>query len=418
MSSGVPPRPSASLDNPAGAAVGSRGRSSLLLAAVLLLAAFNLRAAIASVPPLLDRIEADLGLSAAAAGVLTALPLICMGAFAPVAQRLGTRYGRESTMAGALAVLTAGTAVRYGSGHLAALYGGTLLIGVGIAVTQTVLPGVVKEHFAAHGGVMTGLYSTLMALGATIGAAIAVPVTSALGSWERSLAVWALPALLATLCWLPATARLRRAPTTADAGAPTRLPWRSGIAWLVSLYIAAQSIVFYSELSWLAPLYQQHGWSASRAGLALALFNLLGIIGSLSAPSLASRMDDRRPMFAVAVGCNVVALPGLALAAVHLPWLWVTLAGIGQGGAFALGLLLLVDHAHDPAASARLSAMAFLVCYCLAAVGPVLVGGLRDLTGGYTAAFLLVAGVAVVELVLAMTFTPERRRRAVTELSR
>ncbi|MFL6137118.1 MAG: MFS transporter [Frankiaceae bacterium] len=395
--------------------------SGLVLGVGLVLAAVNLRTAVAAVPPLLSRIQDDLGLSGVAAGSLTTLPVVCMGLFAPVAQRLAARVGREATVGWALLVIAAGTLVRLGGGSLVLLFGGTLLAGVGIAVGQTVLPGVVKEHFAGRDGALTALYSTAMAVGATVAAAVAVPVETASGSWQRSLAVWCAPALLALAVWWPLTGRLRRAHATRRrepdpqvvAAGTAALPWRSTTAWLISLYLGVQSLLFYSQLSWIPPLYEQRGWSASRAGLALSVFNLVGIAGSLALPSVAGRRHDRRPMFYLSMGASVLGLTMVALAPTTLPWLWLVVMGVGQGGAFSLGLLLLVDHADDPATSSRLSAMAFLVAYSLAAVGPAALGALRDATGTFTAAFLVLAGLGMVELALATAFSPARRQRGV-----
>lgn len=390
----------------------ARASSATLLAVALLVTALNLRAAIASVPPLLDRIESDLGLSAAAAGVLTTLPVICMGVFAPVSQRLAGRIGREATVGWALLAITAGSLVRWG-GNAATLYGGTLLAGLGIAIGQTVLPGIVKEHFAERGGVMTGLYTTTMSLGATVAAAVAVPARDGLGGWPISLALWAAPAAIAAVLWWRATAGHRGDFAEAAVEVPHRLPWRNKTAWLISVYLGTQSLIFYSALSWLAPLYQHHGWSAERAGFALSVFNLVGIAGSLSLPAIAARRVDRRPVFWVAVGATAIAIPFIALVPTMLPWLWIVLFGFGQGGAFALGMLLLVDHTHDAAGSARLSGMAFLVAYTMAAAGPVVVGELRDLTGDFRAGFLLLSVAAVVLLVLIAGMTPARRARGV-----
>lgn len=392
-----------------------------LLLAGLLLVTFNLRTPIVTVPPLLSRIQHDLGLSGAAAGALTGLPVICMGLFAPPAQRLAARIGREATISWAVLCIVAGTAARLGGGALPLLYGGTLLAGIGIAVTQTAVPSVVKEHFAHRSGLLTGLYSTTMAVGATIGAGVAVPLAQAAGSWTWSLAIWALPALAALALWRTAT--LGRAPgnhQVNEPGEPSRLPgtriplpWRSPTAWLISVYLGVQSLLFYSQLAWISPMLQQQGWSPDRAGLALSLFNLLGIVGSLLLPPLAGRLNDRRAVFSASLAATVAGLIGLTVAPASLTWLWIALAGVGQGGAFSLGLLLLVDHAPDPASSSRLSAMGFLVAYSFAAIGPVVIGAVHDVTGSFTAAFAVLAALGVVEWALTSVFSPARRRAGV-----
>ena len=83
----------------------------LLLLAIVLVAV-NLRACLASLPPLVHTIQADLGLSSAAAGLLTTLPVLCMGVFAPVSQRMAHAIGREATVGVALVSLLLGLLMR------------------------------------------------------------------------------------------------------------------------------------------------------------------------------------------------------------------------------------------------------------------------------------------------------------------
>ncbi len=49
----------------------------------LVLVALNLRPALSSLSPLLNDVSASLGLSASKAGLLTTLPVLCLGLFAP-----------------------------------------------------------------------------------------------------------------------------------------------------------------------------------------------------------------------------------------------------------------------------------------------------------------------------------------------
>src|SRR5919199_4286613 len=107
----------------------------IVVVAALVLVAVNLRTTVASVPPVLGHIERDLRLSGPAAGLLTALPVVCMAVFAPAAHRLAHRFGREASTFGAIALVAAGNGVRLGGGNALALYGGTLAAGVGVAIT-------------------------------------------------------------------------------------------------------------------------------------------------------------------------------------------------------------------------------------------------------------------------------------------
>jgi MFS transporter, CP family, cyanate transporter len=395
------------------------------LVAALVLVALNLRPPIASVPPVLPDIQRDLGLSGTAAGVLTALPVVCLGVFAPVAAWLAARFGVGRVVAASLVVLGAGTLAR-AAGGAAWLFAATLVAGAGLAVGGALLPGIVKAHFPEdRAATVTGLYTTGLAGGALLAAALTVPLGNLFGgSWAPALAVWALPAVAALAVWRRvALADPDRPPGGAGpaeagsaelpAGGPRAggravapgggLPWRSGLAWRVTLYTGLQSLLFYAALTWLSPLYQARGWSAERAGALLAVFSLAQLVATLGLPVLADRTGDRRPWIALSVGACTAGLLLVAVAPLAAPWAVAALIGFGVGGQFAMALTLLVDVAADPAASRRLSGMAFLVGYLLAAAGPAAVGGLYDATGGFTVAFLALTGIGVVTLAIGVS---------------
>ena len=409
------------------------------LLVVVMGVALNLRPAIAAVPPLLDTIQSDLGLSATGAGLLTALPVLCMGVFAPVGAALARRVGREAAVSCALALVGVGTLVRGAGASAVPLYAGTVVAGVGIAIGGVLLPGVVKAWFPDRPGTVTGLYTAGLVAGATVASAATVPLMDALGiGWPTAIAAWGLLALAALAAWAPVTGRLR-APAGPAPGR-LRLPWGSGVAWRATLYMGFQSLLYYAALTWLSPLYLAAGWSAGRAGLLLGLFSVTQIFSALAVPALADRGGDHRPWLAVCVGTVTAMLAALGLvpeaapwlwatllglgvggmfalaltllvklAPTAAPWLWAVLLGLGVGGMFALALTLLVKLASSPAAAARLSGMALLVGYLLAATGPVLAGAVYDAVGSYRAPFLVLAGIGVVTLALGVSVRPSAR---------
>jgi CP family cyanate transporter-like MFS transporter len=371
--------------------------------------ALNLRPAIAAVPPLLDSIKADLGLSATGAGLLTALPVVCMGVFAPVGAALGRRVGPEPAVSWALVLVALGTLVRGLGESVVPLYGGTLVAGIGIAMGGALLPGVVKAWFPARAGAVTGLYTAGLVSGAMVASAATVPLSHALGGdWPEAIAAWGLLAAAALVAWVPVT---RRLPAAAEPPAPGRagLPWGSGVAWRITLYMGSQSLLYYAALTWLSPLYLDAGWSASRAGLLLGLFSLTQVFSALAVPSLVDRTGDHRPWIALCVGTATAMLAAIGLVPTAAPWLWAALLGLGVGGMFALALTLLVRQASTPAAAARLSGMALLVGYLLAATGPVLAGAVYDAVGSYRAPFLLLAGIGCATLALGVSVRPSAR---------
>jgi MFS transporter, CP family, cyanate transporter len=383
-------------------------RPGWLVLVVVVGVALNLRPAIAAVPPVLDAIQRDLGLSATAAGLLTALPVVCMGAFAPVGAALARRVGQEAAVAFALTLVAAGTLVRGLDPSAPTLYGGTWLSGIGIALGGALLPRVVKAWFPARPGAVTGLYTAGLVTGAMLASAATVPLMDALGvGWPAAIAAWGLPAAAALAAWVPVTRRLRTAAEPAPG--PVRLPWRSGVAWRVTLYMGSQSLLYYAALTWLSPLYLAAGWTDDRAGLLLGLFSFTQIFSALAVPALADRTGDHRPWIGLCVGATTVMLAAIGLAPTAAPWVWAAVLGLGVGGMFALALTLLVKLASSPAASARLSGMALLVGYLLAATGPVLAGALYDAAGSYRAPFLALAGIGLATLVLGVSVRPTAR---------
>lgn len=382
------------------------------LAVAIFLVALNLRAALASLPPLVRTIQEDLGLSAATAGLLTTLPVLCMGLFAPAAQRLAHRVGREATVAWALSSILAGLLLRLAGEVLALLMASTMLVGVGIALSGTVLPGIVKQFYRSRSGAVTGLYLLAMMVGATAASALTVPLTDRLGSWQASLAVWAVLAVLGLAAWLPV---VRAVNDHDEPPGPVRrdpMPWRSTTAWLLAVYLAMQSFGFYSQLAWIPPSYEALGWSAREAGLLLAVWSIVQLVTAVGGPALADRVRDRRVLVALALGLSVSGLLGVVVAPSAAPWLWVSLLGLGQGAGFALGLVKLVDYAPTPAASARLSALVFLLSYSVASTGPVVFGAVHDLTDGFRAPYLLLLGVVAVQLTLVPRLRPGRLTEA------
>src|SRR4051794_12195892 len=365
--------------------VGRVARPAVALAAMAVLA-FNLRTPTASLPPLLGDVDGALGLSGAATGLLTALPVLCMALCAPAAQRLAHRVGREAATSWAIGLVGAGALLRLGGGAAIVLFAGTLVAGVGIAVCGVTLPGIVKDRFPSRPGAATAAYTVPMMLGAAAAPALAVPLARSLGSWQASLASWSLPALLAAVLWAPLAARASRrrllAPTAAG-----RLPWRSRSAWLLAGFLSVQSILAYGYLAWLAPAYQSRGWSAAGTGALLGVLHLAQLATALALPALADLSRDRRPALLGAVSCTLVGAGVLFAAPAAAPWAATTVLGLGLGGGFSLALVVMADLAATPAAAARLAAMTFLVCYSAASLAPILVGAAHDASGGYAMPF-------------------------------
>ena len=365
-------------------------RSSLLLAIGMVLLATNLRPAAAAVGPLIDRIKADTGLSATGAGALTTLPVLCFGALAPLAPALARRLGERPTVALALFVLLIGTLVRLVPG-LGFLFFGTALAGAAIAVGNVLLPVLVRGNFPDRVGLLTGLYTTALVGFAALAAGVTVPVADAFGGgWRPGLAIWAVPVVVALVVWVPQLARRRS--TRADPGTPVtgvRSLLRDRVAWTVTLFFAFQSAGFYVTLAWLPSVFHSHGLSTPYAGFLLSLSLIVGLIPALTVPSLATRASNQRLFVLVFVTLIAAGWLGVILAPSSAPYVWVVLLGLGQNAMFPLALTLIVLRGGPVSSTAALSTMVQTVGYLLAAVGPLAIGALHDISGSWTPALIV-----------------------------
>jgi CP family cyanate transporter-like MFS transporter len=407
-----------------------------LLAIVLV--ALNLRGPVTSVPPLAVDLRADLDLGSVATGALTTVPVLCMGLFAPVAA-LATRWWRESTVLSAgLALIVIGAGLR-SVGGASGLYAATALAGVGIAVGGTLLPGLVRTRAPHQVGPVTGMYTAALICGAFASSTLAEPARDWLGvSAQKALAVWAAPAAVAFVAWLVVSRadRPERFDRSVQHGGPERFdrsvqhggperfdrsvrggsPWRDSSAWVVTAFMAIQSLLFYGSLAWLPVSAREHGMSARDAGLLLGLFTVTQVVTAFAVPALAHRTGDLRPWMVVTVATTTTGLLLIGLIPYAFPaalWLWGGLCGLGMGGHFALALNTITQVAPSVEAVPAYSGMAFLFGYSVAAVGPVLLGFLADVSGGYRVPFLTLTVLGLVALALGVAAANRARERSV-----
>ncbi|RYB07282.1 MFS transporter [Lichenibacterium ramalinae] len=368
------------------------GVGRVLLGLSLMLIALNLRAIFPSLSALLPEAMRATGAGPAAASLMTTVPVLCLGLFSPAAAPVARRLGTERAVLLALLAVGAGTALR-GIGTVPAILAGGLVAGAGIAFGNVLLPGLVKRDFPDRIALLTGLYSMSLSAGAAVAAALTVPAAQALGSWAAGLAVWALPAGAAALLWLP-RALPRRPAARAGGPAGARPLWRDGLAWQVSAFMGLQSALAYCVFGWLAPILRERGLDAASAGLLLSVSVVGQMVGCFAAPALATLGRDQRLASTALYGLVVVGLAGCFYAPLGTAWISAALLGLGQGGLLAVALTMILLRAPDAGVAARLSGMAQGIGYTLAAGGPLLVGVIRQASGGFGAVPILFLALA------------------------
>jgi len=261
------------------------------------------------------------------------------------------------------------------------------LIGIGIAVANVLLPGIIKERFPDSVPFMTGVYSTAMGLMAALASGVSIPLATLMNnSWELSLAVWIIPAMLGIAVWTYFV-RHRTSANEVEvhyiAADQVRM-WRSRLAWEVSVFLGLQALFYYVIIAWLPAILQESGLSNEFAGWMLSYTQFIGLPFGFILPVVAGKLKTQSHLTA---GISLLAIAGtFGLFFSQSPiimFISVTLLGIASGGLFPLALAFLGMRSGSPQQAAELSGMAQALGYFLAALGPIAAGFLRDLGGSW-----------------------------------
>ncbi|ARP69560.1 cyanate MFS transporter [Streptomyces pluripotens] len=385
----------------------------------IVLSAVNLRPAITSLGALLEEVRDGLGMSGSAAGLLTSVPPLCFAVFGVTAPRLAHRFGPAAVLCAGMAAISTGLLIRPYVGSTAGFLAASALALMGIAVSNVLMPVIVKRWFPDRVGSMTGLYSMALALGTSLAAAVTVPLTGAMGGgWQAGLAVWAAVAAVAVLPWLPlvrdrgiASAqrrghegeyereqRARREPArmATTQTAPLRIT-RSRTAWALAVFFGLQATAAYVTMGWMAQIFRDAGLPAGTAGVLLAVTMVMGVPLAFVIPRVAARLPQQGPMVLVLGVCGLAGYAGLYVAPATGAWAWAVLLGVSNC-AFPLALTMVGMRARSGPGVAQLSAFAQSTGYLISIPGPLLVGVLYQQSGGWGLPIALMAALMVPQM--------------------
>jgi CP family cyanate transporter-like MFS transporter len=385
----------------------------VVAAFVLVGLAFRTQALI--IGPLVGQVQEELGMSHGVAGLLGTIPVLCMGLLAPFGPVLAASIGPKLGVAACVTLVAAFGVARALLPDAGTVLLATVGVGVGMAVVGPILPMIVRARLPHHPAAGTGSYVVGFVIGGTITAAVAVPLADAFGGWRASFAIVSAAGFASLVAWLVLMPRdeghVRVAPSR------PKLPWRRPSAWLLGGIFGSQSILFYGCITWLGSVYGERGWSAAEAGGLIALMTGVGLVSTLAVPALADRLGTRRSQLTLAAGLSVAGALIVALTPGEPPgsvltYLATILLGLGIGAYFPLALTLPVDVASDGADAASISAFMLLIGYALAATSPVVLGLVRDATGGFDAVVWILVGISLLMIPLALALHPARLRSA------
>jgi len=362
----------------------------------IILIGFSLRTGVVSFPPLVLHISADIPLESIVVGVIGSIPLFVFAGCGIIAPPIAARLGLDRAILLAVVLMVAGLAVRSLAPGVVVIIVGTVITLLGAGLANVYLPPAVKSHFPDWIGGVTTAYVALSAVGAMAATVVAVPVADAI-DWRASMGVWAVIAAIALIPWIAAARNQgARDPRLAEPD-PMRVAHllRSPIAWSMVGMFGVSALVSYSIFAWFPVLLVEHsGVEPAVAGVLMGVFAAGAIPCSLLVPRLVVRFEQHQPRF-VLVGalCFLAGVTGL-LVSPRIPLLWMIIAGFGMT-IFSLTLTLISLRARTRDGVVALSAFVQGTGYVLAGAGPLAVGVLRDVSGGWTGPLVFLIAVHV-----------------------
>lgn len=379
----------------------------------ILFVSFNLRAPITSVGPITDLIQNEYSLSNSMAGFITTLPLLAFAIFSPFVAKMNHKFGHGLTMLGGLILIIIGELVRSYT-NVYGLFVGTMSIGLGIAIGNVLIPSVIKHKFKKNVGNIISIYITSMCIFAALGAGISIPATNILG-WNSSLAMWVVLAFIALLIWLPQLKKSEEYNNSDDLAiekvTQSKSIWKSPLAWWVTLYMGTQSFLFYTLIAWIPSIIIFKGLDSHFAGMMALLFQLVALPATLLVPIIANKIKHQK-LIATIISLNYLAGMIIFLFATTSLEIIISMVfiGIGMGGAISLAIGFIAQRTPHAKKAAELSGMSQSAGYLFAAVGPILLGFMFDITKSWTSSII----VLIVAIVLLILFGLKAGRAEVT----
>jgi len=382
-----------------------KSMTSLLLAIFLI--ALNLRPAVTSIGPLLDTIRNDLNLSNSEVSLLTAVPVICMGLFAPLAVHWLNKFGQRRGISVLIGIIGILTLVRAWLNDYISLLVTAFVIGVAIAIIGPIISSLIKEKFPTRTASAIGIYSLGMGAGATLSAGLTGVLYVWVGEkWEFALAFWSSLALLAYLVWFIAMKPQLEEPVNKKRQQQLifRSPWSNKRAWLILLFFGFQASLFFSLMTWLASAASELGFSLIEAGSVISVLTVAQIFANISIPLLLEKFPNRSFWIYFSLFIGTIGLILLLTESVTLIWPASILLGLTLGGLFPLALLLPLDETTDAKEANAWTAMVQTGGFIMGGLVPLAIGILYDWSGTHQNTYFvllgLILGMFIVTLLL------------------
>ncbi|RIN79227.1 CynX/NimT family MFS transporter [Staphylococcus simulans] len=375
-----------------------RLRDSWLIVLAMVFVASTLRAPLTAVGPVIDQIKDALAINNSVAGILTTIPLLIFGIVSPFVSKVSSRLTMSKTVFLSTILVIIALIVRV-SGGFPIFIIGTVLLGIGIAFGNVVLPSYVKWKFPLQIGLMTGLYSGTMNFTAGLGGGLSYPLSEA-GTYRLSLAFWLVFAIIAIILWVPQmlSGTKQEKAMLAEAAKQEKKLFkisRSKLAWMVAFMMGFQSMIFYTVVAWVPSILVDRGVDASTAGYLLMLNQFAQVPMTFIFPILASRMKNQKLLVTIVSAFFIIGFALFFSQSFTLLIIGMILAGFGMGSGFSLCMTFFSIRARTSDGSIALSGFGQSIGYFIAAIGPFLIGLLHDVTGGWISGIISLVTMGV-----------------------
>lgn len=376
-----------------------RKKSYCWLAAGILLIAANLRLPITMMPPLIPWLKSQLGFPTNMSGLLTTIPLLIFALLSPLIASFGVKHGNTRVLLGSLIFLVIGSYLRIIPNSWLLLLA-TMLVGIGISGGNVLLPAVIQEYFSRKTVVLTSLYTFMMGFVASLGTGAAVPIAQKVGLGS-AMALISLFGVIALFVWFIAVRSLpqengTKKATTHSARASSLLKYP--LTWMITFFFGAQSLLYYSLLTWLPSFWSESGFSTTASGLLATLFQLCGMPLSLLTPIIARKRSGMYFISCLMGGGFSIGIIDLLLFQKNFVAnvLLAILLGVASGASFSMCVVYFQRKTSSVLETAQMSGIAQSCGYVLAACGPVFSGIINGWTHSWVGIFLVYTLLALI----------------------
>lgn len=367
-------------------------QEALFLVSVVFIA-LAMRAPLSCIGPLVSFFKADLGLGPAASGLLTTIPLVAFSLMSPIAGKLTSMSNGKTFIVSCLLLVMAASLTRSYLG-LPGLFLGTAFLGAAIGGLNVAMPVLIRGRQGIRLGFSMGIFSTAMAFSSALASGFSIPVSHLLGNWRNGIVLFSLPAVAATVLWYKASGSLNKKPSGPVESLFRGVPIKTFLS--LPLFMGLQSFVFFSMVMWLTSMLVSQGYAAEQAALLLFAVQVIGILPNFFYPIAVEKSKNKGRLAVLAALMYVL---GFLLVffqnGIATTLLAVFLLGFGNGMSISMCLTLIALKGKNREETAKISAFTQMIGYAIAAPGPLVLGAVSEMTGGWTAPLLILVMIAI-----------------------